>query len=151
MTLDTAEVLWVLNLIEPKTLSDIAVQLLSQGVDCHSLRLLAGLTSKELTDASSLFEQVLKELKRPIMSKKNAALSYTRLISDQILQGTISPYDGARKILEVNFSLNPPLDEVGNFIYAVSEYDERPEDRDFFISEIIKEAKRWRDGTRGTP
>ena len=59
MNLDNAEVFWILHLLPPEKLPDVAADLLTEGVDCEALRMLAGLTSKELSDAPRLFEQSL--------------------------------------------------------------------------------------------
>jgi len=40
----------------------------------------------------------------------------------------------------------PNFHGADTFIYAASEYEDRPEDRDFFVSAIVKEAHRWAAG-----
>lgn len=143
MKLDTAKVLWTLDLLPPEKLSQVATELLTEGLDCEALRLLAGLSPIEVADASNLFEQVMKELSPHLLSKREAVICYTRLVSDEILQGKIAPYDGAKKIWRASIKLDMPLHEVDPFVYAASEYEDRPKDRDFFVSEIVKEARSW--------
>jgi len=151
MTFDTAEVLWTLNLLKPEILPNAAAEWLVEGFDSESLVLLAGLTFAELDQARILFERALRELGRPAMSRKDAILRYTRLVSIEILRGEIAPYDGAKKIWHATIGLDSPLHEVDTFIYAASEYEDRFEDQDFFALEIIKEARRWISETKQPP
>jgi hypothetical protein len=143
MEFDIAKILWTLDLMPPENLPQVATELLTEGFDCEALRLLAGLTSIEGADVSNLFEQAMRELGVPPLSKREAVIGYTRLISDEILQGKIAPYDGAKKIWNVSIKLDTPLHEVDPFIYAASEFEDRPKDRDYFTSEIVKEARQW--------
>jgi len=143
MTIETAEILWVLNLLTPKELSNAAIKWLAEGFNSKSLPLLAGLDSEDFGEASMIFELTMSELGRPILTKKEALLSYTRLISDEILLGNLSPYEGAKKIWHASINLNEPVHEVDAFVYAASEFEDRFEDQDFFTSEILKEARRW--------
>jgi hypothetical protein len=145
MLIETAEVLWALHQLPSEELPQTATELLTAGYDCQALRVLAGLTSTELADASDLFERVMRELGRPPLPRREAVLRYTRLVSKEILHGEIAPYDGAKRIWNVSIGLDTPLHEVDPFVYAASEYEDRPTDRDFFDSEILKEARRWVD------
>jgi hypothetical protein len=143
MKIETAEILWELNILKPKDLVNAAVEWLVEGINSESLLLLAGLESEGMEKAPTLFELALRELGKPILSRKEALFSYARLMSVEILQGKIDPYKGAKKIWCASIGLDEPVHEIDPFIYAASEYEDRYEDRDFFAFEIIKEAHRW--------
>jgi hypothetical protein len=59
-----------------------------------------------------------------------------------ILDGKLDPYIGARLLWKA--SVNNDIDhehELDPFIYAASEYEDRPEDREGFKRAIIEEAR----------
>ncbi len=142
--IDGTEAQWVLGMLPPERLPDIAVSALQNGLDSDALRILAGLSGSEIDDASKLFEEALKSLGRGQMSKKDAVRLYARTISGQILRGEMEPYAGAKKIWEAALKASEPeFHEVDPFIYAASEYEDRPEDHKFFNNAIRKEAQRW--------
>jgi hypothetical protein len=60
----------------------------------------------------------------------------------EILGGTIAPYTGAKRIWDL--TLRAPaerISELDPFIYAGSEWEERPEDRVHFERGIMSEAR----------
>lgn len=148
MSLDEIEVLWALKLLPIDKLPQTAIDLLEAGYDSQPLLELAGLSKSELTEATDLFAKVLFEIGRTPLSKREAALRYTGLISKEIILGKISPYNGAKQIWRASIGLEEPLHEVDTFVYAASEFEDRPDDRDFFADEIVKEARRWADHLR---
>ncbi len=143
MTLDIAEALFVLNLLSNDKLPEVAVAALVDGIDNRPLRILAGLSSVELQTAREFFTQALELLGRGKLSKEEAARRYTRFVARQILSGELSPYEGARRIWGASTKVDTEFHDVDPFIYAASEYEDRPEDREFFTKEILLEAQRW--------
>ena len=143
MEFDTAEALWTLGMLNSPSLPSVATSALTEGLDSPALRQLAGLISVEESDATQLFSRALRELARGNLSKRLAAMKYALFISSEIVSGHIEPYRGARKIWEATLRVQEDdFHDLDPFIYAASEYDSRPEDRDYFLSEIIKEATR---------
>lgn len=143
MTLDLAEALFVLDLLPSDKLPEVAVSALVDGINNRPMQILAGLTSGELQTARELFTQALLLLDRGKLSKEEAVRRYTRFVSRQILSGEVPPYEGARKIWGASTKINVEFHDVDPFIYAASEYEDRPEDREFFKKEILLEAQRW--------
>jgi len=61
-----------------------------------------------------------------------------------ILNGEVTPYDGARALWEASLAVRDrSFHDLDSFIYASSEYHNRPEDRAMFDTAIVEEAKRW--------
>jgi hypothetical protein len=141
---DTIEARWILGLIPPEELPDAAQTLLNCGVDGDSLFELTNSRGADSSVLTGLFKIWLSSVGRGAMSKREAMRVYTRDVSKQISQGHIEPYAGARDIWDVSLILNDTeFHEVDAFIYAASEYEDRPSDRSSFEKEIVKEASRW--------
>lgn len=144
MDLLHAQALWVLGLLAAERLPEVGVEALEAGLDSEALCMLASLTKNEEAEAPELFAQVLKELGSHVLSRPDAARIYATVISRQILSGDLSPQAGANKLWDASIRVNDPdFHDLDTFIYAASELQSRPEDQDFFHSEIVKEAKIW--------
>ncbi|MFH0727106.1 MAG: hypothetical protein V2B19_12300 [Pseudomonadota bacterium] len=144
MDIHLAQALWILDLLAIDHLPEVALDALEVGLDTPALRMLAGLVSNEVEDAPQIFTQALKELGLPMLSRRDAACIYAISVSKQILNGELSPQDGADKLWEASIRVNnPDFHELDTFIYADSELQSRPEDQDFFSREILKEARVW--------
>ncbi|HEY8967014.1 MAG TPA: hypothetical protein VIM58_11245, partial [Candidatus Methylacidiphilales bacterium] len=75
------------------------------------------------------------------MTKPDALRSYARIVSASILAETITPIDGAKRIWRVvRASQVPDFDEFNGFIYAASEFEQKPAEREFFARAIREEA-----------
>jgi hypothetical protein len=62
-------------------------------------------------------------------------------IARRILSGAISARSGASSLWDMSDELYPAkLDELDPFIYAVSEWEDRPEDHDLFERMILDQA-----------
>jgi hypothetical protein len=132
----------VLGLNFREDLPSIAVSALESGLDSPSLRVLAGLTPLDLDDAWTLFEGALSELQMPAMSQREAAELLAREAAKELLRGAISPYEGAKGIWRLSLLLSgEDLSTFDPFIYAASEWEDRPEDRSEFDKEIREAAK----------
>jgi len=113
-------------------------------MDSRTLRILAGLTHDEATDATNLFKQALEELGMSEITRSDAARICASAISRQIISGDLSPQEGANKIWDASIRVNDPgFHDLDPFIYAASELQSRPQDREFFNREIVKEAESW--------
>lgn len=149
-----AQALSVLGFIPDERLSqEVGIKGLETGLDTETLRILASLAPSEAVEAHQLFENVLKEFGLPALGRADAARVYARAISKQILNAELSPYDGANRLWEASIRVNsargnePRFCDLDTFVYAASEIESRPEDVDFFNSEIMKEASTWVDPT----
>jgi len=134
---------WRLGFLSDDDLPEVAVSLLSLGnFDSPSLRRLAG-EAAGAPDLAKLFRRSLAELSVEEFSDGPAAADWLiRRMAQKIVDGTLDPYQGARLIWQIHVKepSGSPL-EAHPFIYAASEYESRPEDRQFFTDAILREAK----------
>jgi hypothetical protein len=140
--LERARRLWTLELIPGSELPSVAAHALLEGCDSPSLRELAGLTSGELDQASVLFRRSLEEQGLRLLTKSEALRQLSYQVSVEILDGEIDPYSGARLLWKA--AVDNDVDhghELDPFIYAASEYEDRPTDREVFERAIIEEAR----------
>lgn len=131
-----------LALLEAEQLPALAVDALLQGFDSPALRELAGLSACDMDEAVVLFRRVLRELGRAELTKEAALRELSDRVLKQIVDSEIEPYAGARWLWRA--ALESQADhghELDPFIYAASEYEDRPQDREFFLKAIIAEAR----------
>jgi len=142
--MNLVQALWVLGLLGAERLPEVAIDALEEGIDSPALRMLAGLVKNEIPEAATIFSRALKELGFPELSRRDAVRVYAIAVSEQILNGKISPLDGANKLWDASIRVkDPDFHELDTFIYAAGELPSRPEEQDFFDNEILKEAHIW--------
>ena len=143
-TWDAARALYVLGLLQPDEISHAADLALASGLSSPSLLELAGLTRAESADASRLFAEAMAELSSQSLAPRDAAIQLATGIARDIVSQVIDPYQGAKLIWRLrNAVTEPGFHDLDPFVYATTEYEDRPEERDHFSSEIVKEAVRW--------
>jgi hypothetical protein len=139
---------WVLGLLVADDLPEIATMALQAGADNSWWRQLAGQSSPRMVDASDLLQRALEDDGKPIPDKRSAALRYASCVSRSILARTITPYDGARAIGRAYTVVDEaPFHDLDTFVYAFSELEDRPADKQFFENAILEEAARWANRT----
>jgi hypothetical protein len=142
MNIELAEALWILEMLSQDELPDIAIELLDDGLYSPDLQKLSELSPDSSNEISDAFERSLLSLGRGRLTKTNAVQIYARAIAAEILNGEITPYSGARKIWDATLKIaDPTVPDLDPFIYAASEHEERPNDREFFNQEILKCAR----------
>lgn len=145
------EARWRLGEINESDLPEIADELLSAGEDAPSLVELFALTRDEARwKGRALFEQVLRELGAGDTSEAEAARYVTRDIARSILDGSLSPAEGAARAAEIHIrtgykhddfvQLYALHDEVGYPDRSGLTYSGRPIDD--AIEDVRAEAKR---------
>lgn len=136
-----------LDLAGPEELSAAAVAALEGGLDSPALRTLAGFYESDVSEARALLFKALGELHLPPPTPKEAVLDLARECAAQILDGTIAPHEGARRIWDLTLRVpEETLTELDTFIYAASEWSERPEDRPRFEVGVVGAARELLDG-----
>jgi len=131
-----------LGLLSAGAVPDVATEALARGCDTPSLRRLAGLIGSDTEEVGPLLDRALAELGSPRLSNAAAVMRLAREISQAIVAGTTAPYDGATEIWEL--TLRAPgerFPDLDTFIYAASEWGERPEDRQLFEEGIVAAAR----------
>jgi hypothetical protein len=144
MDLNSIEAQFELELITSDQLPSIAIELIGSGIESKSLVQLSALCGDELADAPALFRRALNELARGQMSKESALRQFTKDTSIRILKGEIAPYSGAKLIWKTCHKVpTPETHDFDPFIYAASEWEDRPRHRRIFEKGILEEARRW--------
>jgi len=123
-SLDLVAAKWALGLVPSEALPRIAVDALEAGFDTPSLRRLAGELRPLLAETGPLFEEVLGELGVAIPDKSRAALVIAKSYAIQITEGSLSPYEGAREIWQIELAVEGLMTELGPFVYWASEWQE---------------------------
>lgn len=141
MRIELAEALWTLGLLPQEEMSRVGLSVLEYHPDNEAAAILAGLGANESTDASRWFEKMLEALGREHMTREVALEQYVREVCQDIVARGCSAYEGSKSIWRVVLASGLSTHRYDPFIYAASEYEDRPSDRDFFASAIIKAAE----------
>jgi hypothetical protein len=135
-----------LGVAESQELVDGAIAMLDAGTDSPALVELAGLAPSATSQAERLFRRALVELAMSIPSVQDAVMHLARESAAEIVSGIVSPYDGAKRIWHCTLRASERLPELDPFVYAASEWEDRPADRDFFDGAIRNAAVALGDG-----
>ena len=149
MDINSAAAQWILGIIPNEQLPEIAMSAIEAGIDEPLLYTLANMRGNEVEKAAGVFVQILGNLGLNKVTKNESMLIYATDISRLILEKKIEPYTGAKNIWRAalkNFDNN--FHDVDPFIYAASEYEDRPQDRKFFSKAILVEAQNFIDRTQ---
>jgi hypothetical protein len=131
----------------PNDLAAAAEAALADGVDSSALRVLAGLAGADLDEARLWFDRAAAELGIRVPSPHDSVLSLAREAAAEIIRGVVAPYPGAKYIWTlVRRVPTEHISELDPFIYAASEWEDRPDDRAFFDEGIVREAQTLLDG-----
>jgi hypothetical protein len=142
--LKRTEASWTLGLIPVDDLPNLAADAVAQGFESKALIQLAGVAPVEAQEASSLFQKALRELGVGTMLKTDALKHYAKEVSNRILNSEVTPLEGAKDIWRVSLKTRiSGFHDLDPFLYAASELEERPAEKEFFEKAIMAEAKRW--------
>jgi len=132
----------VLGLESADRLPGIAAEALGDGCESPTLRTLAGMCGSRAEELLPMFEQALQDLGLHKPPRRDAVLRLAHETARQISRGELSPYLGSKKIWELTLlAPDEVIAELDPFIYAVSEWEERPNERDFFEAAIMRTAE----------
>jgi hypothetical protein len=135
---------WVLGQLHGKELAGSATQALLDGYDGPALREIAGTAEPLIRDVADVFERALDELRARRPSRKQAALILAKAYAARIVDGSLSPYAGAKAIWqELTSELRPDDHTLDPFIYWADEFEETrdPERRKLCESAIFESAR----------
>lgn len=142
--LKQAEALWVLGLLRVENLPEWASSVLSSEIEDKGVLQLAISSPNDDLDLGMLFESILKANGCGDMSYVDALRLYAKQISKSILSEKLSPINGANLIWHATIKAKQQgFHELDPFIYAASEMEDRPADKEFFENAIRAEAKLW--------
>lgn len=97
-SLDALQAAWSLEELEAEHVPDLAVRLLQQGHDSHSVRVLAGLDSPTYWDVIDPLEQLMRELKRERLPAPQAARLVAYDVIVRVEQGEVSLREGLYRL-----------------------------------------------------
>src|SRR4030095_9517252 len=110
-----------------------------------SLRLLAGEMHPTWSHCADLFERIQRELEIPLLSQDVAALELARCYAEQILDGTLTPAQGAEHIwwdIANDFMTDEHVwPALRGFVGLASEYRDHPEAHADLEQQIRDEAQ----------
>jgi len=123
-SLDLVAAKWVLGRIPSEALPRIASDLLEAGPDTPTLRRLAGELRPTFGESGPLFEEIFGELGVAVPDMSRAGLVLAKAYAAQIIDGSLSAYDGARHIWRIQMEVEGLTPELGPFVYWASEWEE---------------------------
>jgi hypothetical protein len=121
---DVVAAKWVLGRLPTQALPVIATDALVSGLDSQALRELAGELQPTDEDSGPLFEEILDEIGVGIPDRSRAGLVLATAYAAQIVDGTLSPYEGARHIWRIELDVEGLMHDLGPFVYWASEWQE---------------------------
>jgi hypothetical protein len=141
---EAAEAQWTTERAITMNLPDLAVEAMEGGWDSRSLRLLAGMLPRDdARDIRDTFLSAAAELGRELPGRSDAAKRLIKLYASEIVEGRLTPYEGARLIARLGYDLSEGVqDQVMTFVALEDEHSGRwgREQRDV-DDEIIQAAR----------
>src|ERR1700753_2418984 len=89
---------YALGKVSVEDLPELAVKMLEDGEDAPALRVLAASQGGDWQQFSRVFGRALKESGGQMPSRQEAMLYLARIIAKSVLEGELSPPEGARRI-----------------------------------------------------
>ena len=133
------------DLLPSSELPQLAMSALEAGLDSPSLRHLAGELHPTWADSGPLFERVLNDFGIDTLSRPQAGHALARYYAEQIVSGTISPYEGARRIwwdvANAVWNDREVWKQYSLFVGLASEWEDYPPGRPDYEQQIRDEAK----------
>jgi hypothetical protein len=140
LTWDMGIALWVLDMLHSDQIPGLAAIGLQQGYDIAGIRRLAGAVGSDTTEAKTSFSRALEELHLVLPSRAEAGRQLAAAIASQIVNGRLEVFEAARRIAQISRAVGPGFHDLDAFIYAESEAEDRPADREFFARQIFDKA-----------
>ena len=131
----------LLRMLTPEQMPTWAMCALTDGYDSPSLSELAGLDHADPRDVRDIFTAALDELGAPTLDEDQARLEMARAWAHAAVEGTMTPYEAARRIWwEASSPMDHPAALV-RFVGLASEWEDDPEHRAAYDAEIIQAAR----------
>lgn len=133
---------YVLNLLPGEEMPDFAIAMLEENIENEELIELAGLNKPTLLDARKLFLKAIDKLEIKLPDVREATIFLAKEIAEKITTGTISPYEGARKIWWDLANIEGAYKGLEIFVGLASEYEDshNKELKKDYENQIIEEA-----------
>ncbi len=131
-----------LDMLGPADVGDVAAAALAAGMDSPALRRLAASADNVWPDPCADLIETLDGVGLRIPSRQEAARSLGEIICRRIAAHDLDPFEGTQVLAAIDVRMGSDFHDFDLFIYAESEAEDRPEDRNLFAGEILKEAQR---------
>jgi hypothetical protein len=142
--------LLALNMLDREAVEAVATAGLEQGLDSPSLRQLAGGSTGHGADPRVTLTSTLTALGVALPSRPEAARALAIELSRGIVEGSVDPVRASWQLAEASRAVGAGFHELDPFIYAESEAQSRPAERELFVKAIMDEARRWRETGKGS-
>jgi len=133
---------WILGEARADLVPGICGDLLVDGYDTESLRVLASLTGAETERVADLLPRLFHEMDMGQPTGVQAAWCVAQSIARDIISGTVTPADGAWEIGHFGTTFDPLFPSLSIFIGLWSEWNDDVERRQQYESDIREEALR---------
>lgn len=139
---ETAAALWVLGFMRSDDVAGLALEAMGTSRETDAIRRIV-YGNSDPTEQLRLFGDALNEqdLARPPPTR--AAHILARAICAKLLAANGSPFEAARTLALISRTVGDDFHDFDAFIYAESEAEDRPGDRQWFAEAILNEARRW--------
>ena len=133
---------FVLGMETAERVTEVATEALATGLDSQALRSLAALDEPRAEDLKPILEEALLALGKDLPSPREAAHWLARKEALKMLRKEVAPYEGSRAIWAVARSVpGEAMATLDPFIYAASEWEDRPEDRHLLERGMLRAAE----------
>ncbi|NIZ90330.1 hypothetical protein [Kineococcus rubinsiae] len=131
----------LLRLLTPEQMPAWATEALVNGYDSPLLGEVAGMDGGDARDVRDAFTAALDELGAPTLTEEDALWEMSRAWAHAAVEGTMTPYEAARRIwLDASFDLDQP-DALMRFVGPASEWEDNPEHRAAYDADILQAAR----------
>ena len=96
--LQVAAAKYVINQLPSEEIPEIAIAVLESGIENEEIIELAGMDNPTASNSKHVFINAISKLGIQITDIREATICLAKEISEEIIAGSISPYEGARKI-----------------------------------------------------
>jgi len=135
---------WYCGYVLPEDLPSFAADALEAGFDGYALRQLAGLVRPTSRDVGDLFVRSLGDmgLEKP-GSIQEAILTIAKSVSKSIVDGTVDPFEGARRLSHLAQTAGYP-ESLAQFFFLTEELGigEFARSRNLIRTDIVAEAEK---------
>jgi len=134
---------YVLGRLAGEKIPEIALTLLENGYENDEILELIGMHKPTLQDGEKIFLKGLAKLSIQLPDVSGATYCLARQIAQMIIDGEITPYEGARKIWWDLANVENADRRLKSFIGLASEYEDsqNDEDRKVYERQILKESR----------
>ena len=139
ISFEVAHALWTLHRLQSELMPEIAADLLEQGRDTPTIRVLAGLVRPSAWEVEPLFSAVISEMNLKPQNDHEAALIVARHIAKETVNGGLSATECASRIASLCSIVNYAV-PFSEFMHLADLWQCMPEARAGIESDILKAA-----------